>query len=120
VSSCPAPSTQPRCVDTKLTSLAAKLGRTEAGALLLGVEAGEGAAAADAAVEVGVELEVAGPLEVPQAVATAKARRAAPAPQARIVFIPLRRCNARRRWTDGWFHRQVYPGQRVGASPTFA
>jgi hypothetical protein len=97
VSSCPEPRTQPRCADTKLTSLAAKLRRTEAGGLLLGVEAGEGEGAADAAAGADVELEWAGRLEVPQAVATARARRTAPAAPARMVFMPLRRCNALRR-----------------------
>jgi hypothetical protein len=63
VSSCPEPRTQPRCADTKLTSLAAKLRRTEAGGLLLGVEAGEGEGAADAAAGADVELEWAGRLE---------------------------------------------------------
>jgi hypothetical protein len=54
VSSFPEPRTQPRCVDTKVTSLTGKLGRTAAGGLLLGAEVGEGEADADAAAEVGV------------------------------------------------------------------
>jgi hypothetical protein len=63
VSSCPDPRTQPRCADTKLTSLTAKPRRTEAGGLLPGAEdgaadaVGEGEAAADAAAEDGVEPE---------------------------------------------------------------
>jgi hypothetical protein len=67
MSSCPEPRTQPRCADTKLTSLAAKPGRAEAGGLLAGAEASAGEAAADAAAEAGVELERAARLEVPQA-----------------------------------------------------
>ena len=117
MSSCPEPRTQPRCVDTKLTSLAAKLGRTETGGLLLGIEVGEGEAAADAAVGVGVELECAGRLEVPQAVATARARRAAPVAPVRMVFMPLGRCNALRRWTDGWFPRPAAP-DLTGSHPS--
>ena len=93
--------------------MAATLRRTETGGLLLGVEAGGGEAVADAAAGAGVELECAGRLGVPQAVATARARRAAPAAPARIVFMPLRRCNALRGWTDGWFPggpHQTSPG----------
>jgi hypothetical protein len=102
VSSCPEPRTQPRCADTKLTSLAAKPGRTEADGLL-GVEAGEGEAAADAAAGGGVETECGDWLEVPQAVVRARARSAAPAVLARMMFMPLRRRNALRRWTDSSF-----------------
>ena len=93
---------QPRCVDTKLTSLAAKPGRTEVGGLLVGVEAGEGEAAADTVAGIGVEPECAGRLDVPQAVATARARRVAPVAAVRMAFMPLGRRNALRRWTDGW------------------
>src|SRR6478752_6356446 len=103
VSSCPEPRTQPRCVDTKLTSLAAKPGRTEAGGLLAGVEAGEGEAAADAVAGIGVEPECAGRLDVSQAVATARARRTALAALVRMMFMSLGRRNAFRHWTDGWF-----------------